>query len=59
MKNSDKSLPLDAFDLIYGIGNVGREDDGLAGRLLMPLRRKSSPMPSWFVTINSSLKMWI
>lgn len=29
MKNSDKSLPLDAFDLIYGIGNVGREDDGL------------------------------
>ncbi|PKF50081.1 Ni/Fe hydrogenase [Enterovibrio nigricans] len=29
MKNSDKPLQLHDFDLIYGIGNVGREDDGL------------------------------
>ncbi|KXF80597.1 hydrogenase maturation protease [Enterovibrio coralii] len=29
MKSSDKPLRLSDFDLIYGIGNVGREDDGL------------------------------
>lgn len=29
MKNSDKPLHLHDFGLIYGIGNVGREDDGL------------------------------
>ncbi|WP_082111325.1 hydrogenase maturation protease [Grimontia sp. AD028] len=29
MKNSDNPIHLSDFDLIYGIGNVGREDDGL------------------------------
>ncbi|CZF78857.1 hypothetical protein GCE9029_01096 [Grimontia celer] len=29
MKNSDNPIHLSDFDLIYGIGNVGRQDDGL------------------------------
>ncbi|NIY84742.1 hydrogenase maturation protease [Vibrio hepatarius] len=29
MKNTDSPISLNSFDLIYGIGNVGRQDDGL------------------------------
>ncbi|PKF77575.1 Ni/Fe hydrogenase [Vibrio sp. vnigr-6D03] len=40
MKNTDSPIPLNSFDLIYGIGNIGRQDDGLGWAFIDEIEKK-------------------
>lgn len=40
MRNTDKTNPLSTFDLIYGIGNVGRQDDGLGWAFIDEMEKR-------------------
>ncbi|MDD1791624.1 hydrogenase maturation protease [Enterovibrio makurazakiensis] len=54
MKNIDNTLQLRDFDLIYGIGNVGRQDDGLGWAFIDALEE----MPSVTATLVRNYQLF-